>query len=121
MFPLRLPVTYSMIEQKFVLWGKMEEGIQLFEDQRICAAWDEEDQEWYFSIVDAVGVLTEQETHRGASNYCAKFKERLKAEGSQLLTNCKQLKMRAEDGKLRLTDVATTEQLLRSVSARNAF
>lgn len=65
-----------------------ENKIQLFENQRIRTAWDDEREEWYFSVVDAVGVLTEQSTQRGASNYWAKLKERLKADGAeQLLTN----------------------------------
>ena len=92
--------------------------IQLFEDQAIRTAWDEERQEWYFSIVDVVAVLTEQKTTRGASNYWAKLKQRLKEEGAvQLLTNCQQLKMTAMDGKKRLTDVADTEQLLRIIQS----
>ena len=70
--------------------------IKLFEDKRIRMAWDEEREEWLFSIVDVVGILTEQLTPRGASNYWAKLKERLKEEGAgQLLTNCQQLKMKA--------------------------
>ena len=94
------------------------ESIRLFEDQKIRTAWEEQSEEWYFSIVDVVGVLTEQETARGASNYWAKLKQRLKEEGaSQLLTNCQQLKMTAADGKMRLTDVATTEQLLRIIQS----
>ncbi len=92
--------------------------IQLFEDKRIRTAWDEANEEWLFSIVDVIGVLTDQPTQRGASNYWAKLKERLKAEGAnQLLTNCQQLKMTAADGKKRLTDVATTEQLLRIIQS----
>lgn len=88
--------------------------LQMFENQAIRTAWDEEKEEWYFSVVDVVKALTEQSTPRGASNYWAKLKERLKAEGAnELLTNCQQLKMKAADGKRRLTDVATTEQLLR--------
>ena len=93
-------------------------SIQLFEDQVIRTAWDEENEEWYFSIVDVVGILTEQKTARSASNYWAKLKQRLKAEGAfQLLTNCQQLKMTAADGKKRLTDVANTEQLLRIIQS----
>ena len=93
-------------------------AIQLFEDQPIRAAWDEENEEWYFSVVDVVGALTEQPTPRGASNYWAKLKERLKKEGAdQLLTNCQQLKMTAADGKKRMTDVANTEQLLRIIQS----
>ena len=92
--------------------------IQLFEDQKIRVAWDTEREEWYFSIVDVVAVLTEQSTQRGASNYWAKLKQRLKDEGAdELLTNCQQLKMRAADGKNRLTDVADTEQLLRIIQS----
>ena len=92
--------------------------LQMFEDQAIRTAWDEEAEEWYFSVVDVVKALTEQATVRGASNYWAKLKERLKAEGaSELLTNCQQLKMKATDGKRRLTDVANTEQLLRIIQS----
>ena len=91
--------------------------MQLFEDKRIRTAWDEDAQEWYFSIVDAVAVLTDQSTQRGASNYWAKLKERMIAEGSQLLTNCQQLKMKASDGKRYATDVANTEQLLRIIQS----
>ena len=75
--------------------GKM----QLFEDRRVRTAWDEEKEEWLFSVVDVVGVLTEQETQRGATLYWGKLKQRLKAEGAELLTNCQQLKMEAGDGK----------------------
>jgi len=91
--------------------------IQLFEDKRIRTAWDEEAQEWYFSIVDVVSVLTDQATPRSASNYWAKLKERLLAEGSQLLTNCQQLKLKAADGKRYNTDVANTRDLLRIVQS----
>lgn len=92
--------------------------IQLFEDQKIRTAWDAENEEWYFSVVDVVAVLTDQKTARGASTYWAVLKKRLKDEGAdQLLTNCKQLKMTAADGKKRLTDVATTEQLLRIIQS----
>ena len=95
-----------------------ENGIQLFEDKRIRTAWDEEKEEWFFSIVDVVGVLTEQETSRSASTYWAVLKKRMIEEGAdQLLTNCKQLKMKAADGKMRLTDVASTEQLLRIIQS----
>lgn len=95
-----------------------DDKIQLFENKRIRTAWDEEAEEWYFSVVDVVAVLTDQPTQRGASNYWAKLKERLKAEGAnELLTNCQQLKMTAVDGKRRLTDVAATEQLLRIIQS----
>ena len=92
--------------------------LQIFENQPIRTAWDEAKEEWYFSVVDVVKALTEQSTPRGASNYWAKLKERLKSEGaSELLTNCQQLKLKAADGKRRLTDVATTEQLLRIIQS----
>ena len=95
-----------------------QDSIQFFENQQIRTAWDTEKEEWYFSIVDVIGVLTDQPTPRSASNYWAKLKERLKTEGAfQLLTNCQQLKMTAADGKKRLTDVADTEQLLRIIQS----
>ena len=74
--------------------------IQLFENQRIRTAWDEEKEEWYFSIVDVVAVLTDQPDARHASTYWAVLKKRLNSEGAnQLLTNCKRLKMTETDGK----------------------
>ncbi len=98
---------------------KPNDKIQLFEDHRIRTAWDEEKEEWYFSIVDVVAVLTDQPDQRGASNYWAKLKQRLKEEGAdQLLTNCQQLKMKSpKDGKRYNTDVADTEQLLRIIQS----
>ena len=98
---------------------EQNDKIQLFEDKRIRTAWDEEKEEWYFSIVDVVAVLTDQPDQRGASNYWAKLKQRLKEEGAdQLLTNCQQLKMKSpKDGKRYNTDVADTEQLLRIVQS----
>lgn len=96
----------------------IDDKIQLFENKRIRTAWDEEKEEWYFSIVDVIAVLTNQPTQRGASNYWAKLKQRLNEEGAeQLLTNCQQLKLTAEDGKKRLTDVADTQQLLRIIQS----
>lgn len=89
--------------------------IQLFEDKRIRTAWDVEKEEWYFSIVDVVAVLTDQPDQRHAAKYWSVLKTRLKQEGSELPTNCSQLKMTAVDGKRRLTDVADTEQLLRII------
>lgn len=97
----------------------MEENsnIQLFENKRIRTAWDEEAQEWYFSVVDVVSILTNQPTQRSASKYWSVLKVRMKKEGNQLSTNCRQLKMTAEDGKRRKTDVADTEQLLRIIQS----
>ena len=92
--------------------------IQLFENQPVRSAWNNEEEEWYFSVVDVVRILTEQPTPRGATLYWSKLKERLKAEGaSELLTNCQQLKLTATDGKKRLTDVASTKQLLRIIQS----
>ena len=92
--------------------------IQLFENKRVRTAWDEEKEEWYFSVVDVIAVLTDQPDARHASTYWAVLKKRLNNEGAgQLLTNCKQLKMAASDGRKRLTDVADTEQLLRIIQS----
>ena len=88
--------------------------LQMFENQPIRTAWDEEQEEWYFSVVD---VLTDQPDSRHAAKYWSVLKTRLKNEGSELTTNCSQLKMKAADGKRRLTDVATTEQLLRIIQS----
>ena len=91
--------------------------IQLFEDKRIRTAWDEEKEEWYFSVVDVVAVLTEQPDYQAARNYWKVTKKRLKDEGNEMVTSCNQLKMTASDGKKRLTDVADTEQLLRIIQS----
>ena len=97
---------------------EQQDKIQLFEDRRIRTAWDEKKEEWYFSVVDVVAVLTDQPDARHASTYWAVLKKRLNNEGAnELLTNCKQLKMTATDGKRRLTDVADTEQLLRIIQS----
>ncbi|MCL2842523.1 MAG: phage antirepressor protein [Oscillospiraceae bacterium] len=95
----------------------MDKDLQLFENRRIRHEWDEEREEWLFSIVDVVGVLTDQPIQRGATLYWGKLKQRLNEEGSQLLTNCQQLKMTAIDGKKRLTDVANAEGILRIVQS----
>lgn len=91
--------------------------LQMFEDRPIRTAWDEMQEEWYFSIVDVVTVLTESGDYNTGRKYWNKLKQRLKAEGSELVTNCHQLKMKATDGKRRLTDVANTEQLLRIIQS----
>lgn len=93
------------------------EQLQLFEEQAIRTAWDEENEEWYFSIVDIVGILTEQSDYDGARNYWKVTKHRMIKEGNELVTNCNQLKLKAADGKRRLTDVANTEQLLRIIQS----
>ena len=98
---------------------KQDNAIQMFEEQKIRTIWDEEQEEWYFSVVDVVGVLTEQTTLRGASTYWAVLKKRLQNEGAdQLLTNCKQLKLQSpKDGKRYKTDVANIEQLFRIIQS----
>ena len=95
----------------------MDSETKLFEGNHIRSVWDEEKEEWYFSVVDIVGVLTEQENARGASTYWAVLKKRLKGEGSELLTICKQLRMKATDGKLRLTDVADMQGIFRIIQS----
>ena len=91
--------------------------IKIFEDKKIRTAWNEETEEWYFSVVDVVEVLTDQPDYQGARNYWKVLKKRLKDEGNETVTNCNQLKMTAADGKKRLTDVADTEQLLRIIQS----
>lgn len=88
--------------------------LKKFEDALIRTAWDAEKEEWYFSVVDVCSVLTDSVDAR---KYWNKLKQRLKAEGNETVTNCHQLKMKAPDGKMRLTDVADTEQLLRLVQS----
>ena len=93
-------------------------AIKLFDEKQVRIVWDDEDEKYYFSIVDVIQVLTEQPTPRKASTYWAVLKKRLREEGAdELLTNCKQLKLQAADGKMRATDVADLEQLLRIVQS----
>ena len=92
----------------------INDKIQLFEDRKIRTAWDEENEEWYFSIIDVISVLTDS---KDPTAYWRKLKQRLKAEGNETVTNCHGLKMTAADGKKRFTDVATTEQLLRLIQS----
>jgi len=89
-------------------------SIQLFEQKQVRTVWDDENEKWYFSIVDVVAVLTDS---ADATAYWRKLKQRLKLEGNETVTNCHGLKMRAVDGKQRLTDVATTEQLFRLIQS----
>ena len=92
-------------------------NIKLFEEKKVRTIWDDEKEEWYFSVVDVVGILSDQATHDGARNYWKVLKKRLIDEDNQSVTNCNQLKLPAQDGKLRLTDVANTEQLFRLVQS----
>ena len=91
-----------------------KQSIQLFEDKRIRTAWDEEAEEWYFSIADVIAVLTDSDNPQ---TYWRVMKKRLKDEGNETVTNCNALKMTAADGKKRMTDVADTEQLLRIIQS----
>ncbi|WP_316838332.1 Bro-N domain-containing protein, partial [Pedobacter nutrimenti] len=89
-------------------------SVRLFENKQVRSVWNEEEQKWYFSIVDVVGVLTESPNAR---NYWKVLKHRLIKEGNESVTNCNQLKMQSSDGKFYLTDVADTEQLLRLIQS----
>ena len=91
--------------------------IQLFQEQKVRTHWDEEKEKWFFSIIDVVAILTDQSNFQTARKYWNKLKERLLKEGNQTVTNCHQLKMLAADGKMRKTDVADTEQLLRLIQS----
>lgn len=93
---------------------KQENAIKIFEDRKVRTLWDVEHEKWYFSIVDVIGILTDSQNPR---KYWSVLKTRLKAEGSQLATNCSQLKMQSPDGKFYLTDVADTEQLFRLIQS----
>ena len=94
-----------------------ESAIQLFEQKHVRSLWDNEQEKWYFSIVDVIAILTDQSTHQGARNYWKVLKNRLLKEGNETVTNCNRLKLLAEDGKMRLTDVADTEQLFRLIQS----
>lgn len=96
---------------------KTERAIKLFEQKQIRTHWDSEKEEWYFSIIDVVNILTEQQSYQGARNYWKVLKNRLLKEGNETVTNCNQLKMLAVDGKMRMTDVADTEEVLRLVQS----
>ena len=95
----------------------MKNEVKLFEQQKVRTHWDEKEEKWYFSVVDVISILTDQPHHQGARNYWKVLKSRLLREGNETVTNCNRLKLVAEDGKLRLTDVADTEQLLRIIQS----
>ena len=94
-----------------------QNAIKVFEEKKVRTIWDSDKEEWYFSIVDVIEILTEQLTHQGARNYWKVLKNRLFKEGNETVTNCNRLKLPEEDGKMRLTDVATTEQLFRLIQS----
>ena len=93
-----------------------DKGIMLFDGQKVRSVWNEEDEKWYFSIVDVCAVLTDSD-YQTSRKYWNKLKQRIKEEGNQLVTNCHQLKMRASDGKMRMTDVADAELLFRIIQS----
>lgn len=94
-----------------------KDAIKIFEDKKIRTVWDSEKEKWYFSIVDVIAVLTDSIDYQTARNYWKVLKNRLLKEGNETVTNCNQLKMQAADGKMRLTDVADTEQLFRLIQS----
>lgn len=94
-----------------------KESLKLFEDKKVRVIWDDEREKWWFSIVDVIMVLTESDSYQVARNYWKVLKSRLVKEGNETVTNCNQLKMQAADGKMRLTDVADTEQLFRLIQS----
>ena len=89
-----------------------KQAIQLFEERKVRTVWDDEQEKWYFSIVDVCGVLTDQPDNDHARNYWKVLKHRLKKEGNETVTNCNQMKLRAYDGKMRPTDVLCQSQRL---------
>jgi len=97
--------------------SESENNIQLFEEKQVRTMWDEQNEKWWFSIIDIVAVLTNQQDNLTARKYWNKLKQRLKEEGNESVTNCHQLKMLAPDNKMRLTDVADTEQVLRLIQS----
>ena len=94
-----------------------KQSLQIFEERKIRTVWDDEQEKWYFSIIDTIEVLTDSKDYTTARKYWNKLKQRLKEEGNETVTNCHQFKMRALDGKMRLTDVADTEQLFRLIQS----
>lgn len=94
-----------------------KEIINLFEEKKVRTVWDDKEEKWYFSIVDVVGILAESKDYQTARKYRNKLKQRLKEVKFEPVTNCHQLKMRATDGKMRMTDVADTEQLFRIIQS----
>ena len=91
-----------------------KQALQLFQDRKVRTVWDDQEEKWYFSIIDVCDVLTDS---KDATAYWRKLKQRLKAEGNETVTNCHALKLKAADGKMRLTDVADTEQLFRIIQS----
>lgn len=95
----------------------MKEAIKIFEEKKVRTVWDESSEQWFVSIIDVIEILTQSKDFQTARKYWNKLKQRLKEEGNETVTNCHQLKLKALDGKMRLTDVATTEQLFRLIQS----
>ncbi len=93
------------------------DAIKLFEEKQVRTLWDEDKEDWYVSIIDVIQILADSKDYQTARKYWNKLKQRLKEEGNQTVTDCHQLKMKASDGKMRLTDVASTEQLFRLIQS----
>lgn len=91
-----------------------KEAIKLFEERKVRTIWDDTHEKWYFSIIDVVAILTDSSNPQ---TYWRVLKKRLKEEGNETVTNCNALKLKAADGKMRLTDVADTEQLFRLIQS----
>ena len=94
-----------------------KQQLQLFEDRKVRSVWDDQEEKWYFSIVDVCHILVDSKDYQTARKYWNKLKQRLRDEGDELVTICHQLKLKAEDGKMRLTDVADTQHLLRIIQS----
>ena len=94
-----------------------KEAIRIFDNRKVRTLWDTEKEQWYFSIIDVIAVLTDQNNYQGARNYWKVFKFRLLKEGNETVTNCNRLKLLADDGKMRMTDVADAEQLFRLIQS----
>lgn len=94
-----------------------ETALKLFEQKQVRSVWNDDEEQWYFSVVDVIAILSNQADHQGARNYWKVLKSRLLKEGNETVTNCNRLKLVAEDGKMRMTDVADTEQLFRLIQS----
>lgn len=104
----------EIVADVFYLIMTKQNQIRIFNDRKVRTAWDSDKEEWYFSVIDVVGVLTDS---KDAATYWKVLKTRLKKEGNETVTNCNRLKLPAADGKMRLTDVATAEQMFRLIQS----
>ena len=96
---------------------KKDTSIRFFEEKKVRSVWNEQNEKWYFSVIDIISVLTDQIDYKKAQSYWTTLKGRLKKEGSEVVTNCDKLKLVANDGKQYLTDVADTETIFRLVQS----